>query len=564
MKLRMKISLGYFSIVSIMIISSVLGIYLVNQMNQLTEDMQNKQLVMYEETNKLAQNSILKIAALRGFLVTGENSYLQQFQKIDKESDLLVEEITQKAATPEGQKLIQTIRKLENQYQDIVEKKLIPAKQSGEQDIVLLVMKTELAPITTELTKNIDDYLTFRKERMQSSVTNSFTNGKETKTLLTIFTMIASFAGILIAILLTRSIISPLQLAIADLNRASRGDFSFQIKNKYLTENSEIGDLTRATSIMMQNIRDILQKVSFSAQTLASSAEQLMANTEQSSQASLHVADSITDISNGAHAQLATTNATASGIEKISDNMQDAAQKAISVSTIVKNTFTAADSGKGIVTKAVSQMNSIEASTETVSTSISRLNERSQKIGTILDAISSIAGQTNLLSLNAAIEAARAGEHGKGFAVVADEVRKLAEQSQQATKEIALLIEEIRLDTETAVSATQIGLHDVKQGTDIVAQAGRIFTNIVTLIEEVTSENQTITASIQCIAQESKDIVQNIQHIASVSHNAAEQVQSVSAAGEEQAASVEEVASASKALAILAEELQSALKGFHL
>ena len=86
MKLRMKISLGYFSIVSIMIISSVLGIYLVNQMNQLTEDMQNKQLIMYEETNKLAQNSILKIAALRGFLVTGENSYLQQFQKIDKES----------------------------------------------------------------------------------------------------------------------------------------------------------------------------------------------------------------------------------------------------------------------------------------------------------------------------------------------------------------------------------------------------------------------------------------------------------------------------------------------
>lgn len=564
MKLRMKISLGYFSIVSIMIISSVLGIYLVNQMNQLTEDMQNKQLIMYEETNKLAQNSILKIAALRGFLVTGENSYLQQFQKIDKESDLLVEEITQKAATPEGQKLIQTIRKLENQYQDIVEKKLIPAKQSGQQDMILLVMKTELTPITTELTKNIDDYLTFRKERMHSSVTSSFTNGKETKTILTIFTMIASFAGILIAILLTRSIISPLQLAIADLNRASTGDFSFEIKNKYLTENSEIGDLTRATSTMMKNIRDILQKVSFSAQTLASSAEQLMANTEQSSQASLHVADSITDISNGAHAQLAATNATASGIEKISDNMQDAAQKAISVSTIVKNTFASAENGKGIVTKAVSQMNSIEGSTETVSNSISLLNERSQKIGTILDAISSIAGQTNLLSLNAAIEAARAGEHGKGFAVVADEVRKLAEQSQQATKEIALLIEEIRLDTETAVSATQIGLHDVKQGTDIVTQAGKIFTDIVTLIEEVTAENQTITASIQHIARESKDIVQNIQHISAVSHNAAEQVQSVSAAGEQQAASVEEVASASKALAILAEELQSALKGFHL
>ena len=214
--------------------------------------------------------------------------------------------------------------------------------------------------------------------------------------------------------------------------------------------------------------------------------------------------------------------------------------------------------------RALSQMNSIEGSTETVSNSISLLNERSQKIGTILDAISSIAGQTNLLSLNAAIEAARAGEHGKGFAVVADEVRKLAEQSQQATKEIALLIEEIRLDTETAVSATQIGLHDVKQGTDIVTQAGKIFTDIVTLIEEVTAENQTITASIQHIARESKDIVQNIQHISAVSHNAAEQVQSVSAAGEQQAASVEEVASASKALAILAEELQSALKGFHL
>ena len=109
-------------------------------------------------------------------------------------------------------------------------------------------------------------------------------------------------------------------------------------------------------------------------------------------------------------------------------------------------------------------MTAIEKSVDLVASTISKLNERSQEIVQIVDAISTIAGQTNLLALNAAIEAARAGEQGRGFAVVADEVRKLAEQSQEAAKQIAALITMIKEDTKEAVSAMDTGVQEVKTG----------------------------------------------------------------------------------------------------
>ncbi len=131
---------------------------------------------------------------------------------------------------------------------------------------------------------------------------------------------------------------------------------------------------------------------------------------------------------------------------------------------------------------------------------VAKLGERSTKIGKIVDTISGIAGQTNLLALNAAIEAARAGENGRGFAVVAEEVRKLAEQSQGAAKQIASMIGEIQEDTEQAVLTMNDGTREAKLGAEAINKTGQVFTEIETMVTQVSEQVQDISVTIQQMA----------------------------------------------------------------
>jgi len=193
---------------------------------------------------------------------------------------------------------------------------------------------------------------------------------------------------------------------------------------------------------------------------------------------------------------------------------------------------------------------------------VKKLGERSKDIGQIVATISGIASQTNLLALNAAIEAARAGEQGRGFAVVAEEVRKLAEQSEVAAKQIARLIEEIRLDTDQAVVAMDKGTQEVKIGTQVVTSAGESFQEIVVFINQISQQIQEVYSAAQQMGHTNQEIVTTIDDINIVTQNNASEVQTVSAATEEQSASIEEIASSSHALAKLAEELQSAIHRF--
>ena len=221
----------------------------------------------------------------------------------------------------------------------------------------------------------------------------------------------------------------------------------------------------------------------------------------------------------------------------------------------------ARDGGKTLE-QAISQIKSIERSTLESTRVVTALGERSAAIGQIVDTISSIAEQTNLLALNAAIEAARAGEHGRGFAVVADEVRKLAESSQEAAQEIAGLIQETRKDTENAVSGMQAGSEEVRIGTQNIISMGEAFRRIIEIVGQVSAQVQGISSSISSMAENGSEIVGHIQTIEGSSRSAAEDAETVSAATEEQTASVQEIANASNSLAKMAGELQAQVRKF--
>ena len=357
-----------------------------------------------------------------------------------------------------------------------------------------------------------------------------------------------------------RRIARPIQALEVAATRIADGDISLSKLN--IVSNDEIGRLGQAFEKMTENLRGLIQKITQATDQVAASSEELTASAEQSAQAANQVAIVIIEVAEGAEKQLKAVNDTSAVVGQMSAGVQQIASSANVVAGTSEKSALAAQTGSEAMKKAITQMDHIEKTVERSAQVVSKLGERSKEIGQIVGTISGIAGQTNLLALNAAIEAARAGEQGRGFAVVADEVRKLAEQSQEAAKQIASLITKIQQDTDSAVEAMNQGTKEVRIGTEVVNDAGQTFQEIFRSFNEVTTQIREISAAIQQMASSSQQIVASVDDIDNISKETAERAQTVSAATEEQSATMEEIAASSQALARMAEDLAQAVSKF--
>ncbi len=330
----------------------------------------------------------------------------------------------------------------------------------------------------------------------------------------------------------------------------------------FFTSNDEIGRLGNSFKKMTENLRGLIQKIRGATDQVAAASEELTASADQSAQASNQVAGAIGEVAAGSEKQLKAVDEATVIVKSISAGIQQIAADADIVTEASAKSSDIAQTGSLAVEKAVGQMNRIEETVNQSSRVVAKLGQRSKEIGQIVDTIAGIAGQTNLLALNAAIEAARAGEQGRGFAVVAEEVRKLAEQSQDAAKQIADLINEIQQDTVNAVAAMDNGTKEVRIGAEVVNDAGTAFQEIYHSINEVSTQMKEISGAIRGVADGSRRVVVSVQDIDALSKNASGQAQTVSAATEEQSATMEEIAASSQALAKMAAELTQSVSKF--
>ncbi|WP_378954650.1 methyl-accepting chemotaxis protein [Pelosinus sp. sgz500959] len=379
--------------------------------------------------------------------------------------------------------------------------------------------------------------------------------------LFSIIAVVAIFIVIGITFATVKRITNPLEVLAREVQMVAAGDLTVQAN---VNGKDEIAILAQGFNKMVHNLRELIMQVHTSSEQLAASSEELTASSQESSQATNQVAGSIMHIHHGAKDQLNGVENTGNvvqkmltGIQQVSDGANHAVTKASQVVDKAK------DSGISIE-RAIHQMGLIEQTVNTSAKVIANLGERSKEIGQIIDTISGIAGQTNLLALNAAIEAARAGEQGRGFAVVAEEVRKLAEQSQEATKQIANLIGEIQGDTEKAVVSMNDGTREVSLGTETVNTAGIAFREIAQMVEQVSKQVIDISNSMQQMNQGGQQIVSAVDVINDLSKRVADEAETVSAATEEQAASMEEIASSSQHLAEMAQKLQEIVGKFQI
>lgn len=373
---------------------------------------------------------------------------------------------------------------------------------------------------------------------------------------------------ILLAVYVGKKIAAPIQFVTERMAVMAGGDFRESTDQPHIGEmmerKDELGQMSRALHDMHENIRGLMGKIMEAAEYVASASEELTSSAEQSAEVSGQVANSIVSVAGSCSEQLTEVENVNERTTSLSAHMEEFTSTIEESSQNIQSTSEAAGKGSANVAGAVEQMKAIESSVGASARVIEGLGEQSKQIGTIVDTISGIAAQTNLLALNAAIEAARAGEQGRGFAVVADEVRKLAEQSQEAAGEIAELIGTVQKAAQEAVVSMQQGREQVQGGTEAVSDAGETFQHIVEMVDEVSKGSSSMEKIVFELAGNTEHITNAVEKINSMSRSVASEAENVSAATEEQTASMNEIASSSRKLAEMAQSLQDAVAKFRI
>ncbi|RMV69582.1 Methyl-accepting chemotaxis protein [Pseudomonas caricapapayae] len=343
-------------------------------------------------------------------------------------------------------------------------------------------------------------------------------DSEKSVTMIAAATALALVLSILAAWVITRQITTPLRETLEVVERVASGDLSRNLK---VDRKDELGKLQSTIQRMTVSLRELVGGIRDGVTQIASAAEELSAVTEQTSA--------------GVNSQKVETDQVATAMHEMTATVQEVARNAEEASEAAVAADQQARDGERVVNEAIAQIERLASAVGNSSEAMGALKQESDKIGSVLDVIKSVAEQTNLLALNAAIEAARAGEAGRGFAVVADEVRSLAQRTQKSTEEIEALIARLQSGTQQAATVMDSSRELSTSSVELTRRAGGSLENITKTVSAIQAMNQQIAAAAEEQSATAEEINRSIINVRDVSEQ-------TSAASEETAASSVELA----------------------
>jgi twitching motility protein PilJ len=310
------------------------------------------------------------------------------------------------------------------------------------------------------------------------------------------------------------------------------------------------GDLTIRATVSEDITGAIADSVNYTTDELRKLVSRVTTASQQVARATSEAGVVTKDLLKATQKQAAEIRDAGGAVELMTKSIQEVDSSAAQSSEVARRTLEVTERGARAVQNSVSGMDGIREQIQDTSKRIKRLGESSQEIGEIVDLISDITEQTNVLALNAAIQAASAGEAGRGFAVVAEEVQRLAERSAEATKQIGMLVKTIQADTQDAVAAMEKSTQGVVDGAKLSDAAGQALREIENSTRELTDLVNSISVSTQVQTDMAREVAGVMGDILKITEQTSQSTQRTNAS----VAQVEGLAS----------ELSSSVSGFKL
>ena len=509
-----------FAFIAVLVV--LLGVFAVNRMTQMrqsSQDMSANQLPSMTHLGTITENVLrMRILSFR-VLVNREPAALQEAEtRIGVLADKVKTAQAKYATLPAGAEEAALYKAfgvtLDNYLKAQAE--MVALSKQGKVDEMRALINSRIKDGTDQMGEQLNKLIAINAADAKQADEDAGQSYEGAITGVVAVSVVAALLTVLLAWLLTRSIVTPLRKAVEVAETIAAGNLSKTIEDDGKDEPAR---LLSALSTMQASLRQTIQHIAGSATQLASAAEELSAVTEEASR--------------GLQQQNNEIDQAATAVNEMTAAVEEVARNAVSTSEAAGQSNQAAREGRDRVMETVGAIQTMTQDVQNTSAMIEGLAAQGRDIGKVLDVIRAIAEQTNLLALNAAIEAARAGEAGRGFAVVADEVRALAHRTAQSTQEIEKMVAGIQNGTGEAVQSMQQSNQRSQTTLEMARAAGASLEQITASISLINERNLVIASASEEQAQVSREVDRNLVNIRDLATQSAAGANQTSAASHE-------------------------------
>ncbi|MGE7916059.1 methyl-accepting chemotaxis protein [Lysinibacillus xylanilyticus] len=552
-----RIVFSFSIVVAVVVLYICYNFYAVTQSNKATEQIIDEELQLLITDYEEAQTIGLRIAAVRGYILSGDDKYKEIFEDNVKHAQ---ENEKIRLALTDSEKF-NKYAAMAKEWTRYVREEVFNVYDQGQVELA----KKNLAIMSEEATEIREGFEGLAEDRKQTinALGADIIKAGETKQLTgMIVGAVIVIIAMIIALFSARIISRPIITVTKRMQQITEGDLS----EPPLSVNSkdEVGQLTEATNTMSDILNRLLKQIQTVSTDVAAHSEELMQSATEVKTGTEQIVDTVNEIASGTELQASNASDVASTMAEFTLKMSDVNNSSKDVHQYSQNVMALTKEGQGLMDASTEQMTSIHHIVKDAVYKVDELSKQTQEISKIVAVIQDIASQTNLLALNAAIEAARAGEHGKGFAVVADEVRKLAEQVAVSVDDITGIVQRIQQDSNMVTSSLETGFGEVEKGTTQIAATNETFSQIAEAVYSMSTNIDNMSTKLEDVVQNTINIHKSVDEIAAISEQSAAGIQETSATIEQAASSMDEINNSSVNLADMAENLNELTRKFKL